>query len=131
MPTTSLSPALDAAIHSYFDVLYECDLAKFDQLFHPACHLFAVVNGAPQVLSAAAYREVLAKRKSPQSLGQPREESVIAVFPLSDDTAMVRVRVRIGTKVYRDHLNFIRADGEWKLAAKVYALESEVEEKAR
>ena len=118
-----VAPGLDAAIQRYFDVLYECNLDKFDRLFLPACHLFTVINGVEQGLSLATYRDVIAKRLSPKSLGQPREESVIAVFPLSEHIAMVRVRVRIGAKVFQDHLNFVCAGRDWKLAAKLYALE--------
>lgn len=130
MPTTIQTPELAAAVQRYFDVLYECDLDKFDRLFLSACSLFTVTNGALQVLSAAAYREVLATRSSPKSLGQPREESVIASFALSEDIALLRVRVRIGPKVFQDHLNFVRSDGDWKLAAKLYALEPSPREQA-
>jgi hypothetical protein len=64
-----VAPGLDAAIQRYFDVLYECNLDKFDRLFHPACHLFTVINGVEQGLSLATYRDVIAKRPSPKSLG--------------------------------------------------------------
>jgi len=36
---------------------------------------------------------------------------------------MVQVRVPRGHKVFRDHLHFVRADSEWRLAAKLYILE--------
>lgn len=130
MITTFQTPELDAAIHCYFDVLHECDLEKFDRLFLPGCSLFTVADGAAQVLSAASYRELLAARASPKSLGQPREESVISSFALSNDIALVRVQVRIGSKVYRDHLNFVRSQGAWKLAAKLYVLEPSPAEQA-
>jgi hypothetical protein len=124
MPTAIHTPELAAAVQCYFDILHECDLDKFDRLFHPACHLFAVVDGVEQVLSLSAYRDVLAKRASPKSTGQPREVSVIASFVLSESIAMVRVRVRLGDKVYQDHLNFVRTEGNWKLVAKLYVLEA-------
>ncbi|MEP6872746.1 MAG: nuclear transport factor 2 family protein [Burkholderiales bacterium] len=130
MTTTFQTPELDAAIQSYFDVLHECDLEKFDRLFLPACSLFTVADGTAQVLSASTYRELLATRSSPKSLGQPREESVIASLALSNDIALVRVRVRIGSKVYRDHLNFVRSQGVWKLAAKLYVVEPSPAEQA-
>jgi hypothetical protein len=114
---------LDTAVQSYFDILYTCDLDQFDRLFHPDCHVFAVADGAEQVLSTPAYREVLAKRVSPQSQGHFREEAVLGLHRLSPDIAMVEARVRIGTRVFRDHLHFIRAQGQWRLAAKLYSLE--------
>jgi hypothetical protein len=121
---------LYAAVQCYFDILHECDLSKFDHLFHPACQLFTVVEGAELLLSASEYRDVLVKRASPISVGQPREESIIASYDLSESIAMVKVRVRLGEKVYRDHLNFVRAGTNWKLVAKLYALEESGDEEA-
>ncbi|GAB2458501.1 nuclear transport factor 2 family protein [Comamonas humi] len=115
---------LSAPVQRYFDVLYTCDLDLFDRLFHPACHLFTVADGKETVLSAQAYRDILEKRASPQSQGAPREEAVLGVHSLSPDIALVQVRVRVGTKVFRDHLHFVRSQGEWRLAAKLYTLES-------
>lgn len=115
---------IDAAIQRYFDVLYTCDLALFDSLFHPACHLFTVADGKEAVLSTQAYRDILAKRESPQKQGAPREEAVLGLQALSPDIAMVQVRVRVGGRVFRDHLHFIRSQGQWLLAAKLYTLEA-------
>lgn len=92
------------------------------------CHLFTIADGIGQVLSLTAYREVIAKRVSPQNLGQPREESVIAVFGLSQDIALVRVRIRLGVKVFQDHLNFVRFGSDWKLVTKLYALERSLDQ---
>lgn len=115
---------IDAAVQRYFDLLYTCDLALFDRLIHPACHLFTVADGKVAGLSAQAYRDILAKRESPQKQGAPREEAVLGVQALSPDLAMVQVRVRVGTKVFRDHLHFIRSQGQWLLTAKLYTVEA-------
>ena len=130
MTMTFETPELLAAIQRYFDVLYECNLEKFDRLFLPACHLFTVVDGSLQVLSCSAYRELLAQRSSPKSMGQAREDSLISSLALSNDIALVRVRVRIGSKVFRDVLNFVRAGGDWKLASKLYVLEPAADARA-
>jgi hypothetical protein len=50
---------------------------------------------------------------------------VLGVQSLSPDIAMVQVRVRVATKVFRDHLHFVRADGQWRLVAKLYILEQD------
>lgn len=114
---------IEAAVQRYFDVLYTCDLALFDGLFHPVCHLFTVADGVATVLTAQGYRDILSKRESPQKLSAPREEAVLGVQALSPDIAMVQVRVRVGAKVFRDHLHFIRSEGQWRLAAKLYTLD--------
>ncbi|MDP3230188.1 MAG: DUF3225 domain-containing protein [Acidovorax sp.] len=124
MSTTELDNLqLNEAVQRYFEVLYMCDLSIFDKLFHPACHLFTVTDGAASVLSLAAYRDILEKRASPKSQGAAREETVLGVQALTQDIAMVQVRVRVATKVFRDHLHFIRSKGQWYLASKLYTLE--------
>lgn len=124
MPNDIRSLHLDTAIQQYFDVLYTCDLALFDRLFHPSCQLFTVVDGKESVLSAQAYRDILSKRESPQTQGAPREETLQGIQALSPDIALVQVRVRVGAKVFRDHLHFIHVQGQWRLAAKLYTLEA-------
>jgi len=111
---------LQSAVQVYFDVLYECDLAKFDAVFHPRCVLGTVKAGADTVTSLAEYREIIAFRKSPMSLGQSREELLQAIISLSDDAALVQLQVRIHDKTYRDHLNFIRVVGEWRIFSKIF-----------
>jgi hypothetical protein len=39
------SPKIQAALQVYFDVMYECDMEKFDQVFRPACALFTAQAG--------------------------------------------------------------------------------------
>lgn len=55
------------AIQTYFDALYACDLLLFDKVFHPACSLFDAEEGAIKVDPIADYRQVIAKRESPQA----------------------------------------------------------------
>lgn len=112
MPILHELSALETAVQCYFDVLYECDLTKFDTLFHPACMLVTVNAGVDLLLTSAEYREILAKRSSPKSRGQQREESIHTLIALSDDAALVGVRVRIHEHRYHDHLNFIRVRNE-------------------
>lgn len=37
---------IHCAVELYFEVMHECDLEKFDRIFHPASSLFAVHDGA-------------------------------------------------------------------------------------
>jgi Putative lumazine-binding len=54
------------AIQRYFNLMYDCDTSKFDQVFHPTAQLHGVRNGALTMWPAATYREVLAKREAPK-----------------------------------------------------------------
>ena len=111
---------LEKAAQLYFDMLYECDLDKFDALFHPSCHLFTVQDGKQTVLSMERYREIIAARQSPASTGQPREERLEGILTLSADAALVAVVVRVHDRRFKDHLEFMRGADGWRIVSKTY-----------
>ncbi|WP_245294348.1 nuclear transport factor 2 family protein [Rhizobium aegyptiacum] len=112
------------AIQIYFDALYACDLALFDQVFHPACSLFDADEGRITVDPIANYRQVIAKRVSPASRAQDREDEIILIDWLSPKAATVKVRLRIHANIFIDHLCFARGAEGWRIVAKVWHLES-------
>lgn len=111
------------AIQTYFDALYTCDLSLFDQVFHPASSLFDADGGEIAVDPIADYRQVIAKRESPASRSQEREDEIILIDWLSPVAATVKVRLRIHTKVFIDHLCFVKGIDGWRIVAKVWHLE--------
>ncbi|WP_316679628.1 nuclear transport factor 2 family protein, partial [Ralstonia chuxiongensis] len=113
-------PSLITAVNTYFDALYECDLPKFDQVFHQSCSLFDASNGIFTAMPIPNYREIIAHRKSPKSAGQQREDRLISIDFLSPDSAVVKVRLRIHDKVFVDHLNFMRVDQRFMIVAKLW-----------
>jgi len=116
--------ALLEAVDVYFRALYACDTALLDSVFHPASTLFDVDEGVVTVDPYPAWREVVANRPSPQSVGQERDEQVLLVDWLSDDAAVVRVRLRVLDSVFVDQLSFVRGPEGWRIVAKVWHLES-------
>ena len=108
------------ALQIYFDVMYECDLDKFDRIFHPSCSLFTMKDGVLNIRPFAQYREEIAVRKPPKSVGQPRIDTVLLVDMLSPEIALARVRVRIFDKIYTDNLNLLNFNGQWMVVAKIF-----------
>ena len=119
---TSPHPVSDiaAVVERYFQALHECDLAKFDEVFHPSCSLFDAMDERFTAMPIADYRDVIAKRTSPASVGQRREDTLISVDLLSPDAGVAKVRLRIHDKVFADHLNLVRVDGRFRIVAKVW-----------
>jgi Putative lumazine-binding len=105
----------------YFDVMHECDMEKFDRIFHPSSSLFTTNDGALFLRPFAQYRAEIAQRTPPKSLHQPRMDKVLAIDILSPEVALARVTVRIFEKIYIDNLNLLKIDGYWMIVAKVYA----------
>ena len=112
--------AIRQALQIYFDVMYECDLEKFDRIFHPTCSLFTIKDGVFNVRPFAQYREEIAVRTPPRSLAQPRIDTVLLIDLLSPEIALARVRVRIFDKIYVDNLNLLNFDGQWMVVAKIF-----------
>ncbi|MCA8100150.1 nuclear transport factor 2 family protein [Burkholderia contaminans] len=108
------------ALQIYFDVMYECDLNKFDQVFHPSSSLFTMKNGEFNLRSFARYREEIAARKPPKSIQQPRIDDILQIEMLSSEIAFAQVRVRIFEKVYVDNLNLLKFDQNWMIVAKIF-----------
>lgn len=115
-------PDLDEAIQLYFDVLHECDLEKFDRVFHPTCNLYSPGNAGVAVMTLSDYRQIVAGRTPPSRSGFEREEQVDAVLFASADVAMVFLASRVGERRFKDLLSFVRAADGWKIVAKTYAL---------
>jgi len=114
------------AVDVYFRALYACDVTLLDSVFHPASTLFDVDEGVVTVDPYPAWREVVANRQSPASIGQERSEEVVNVDWLSDEAASVHVRLRVLDSIFVDHLSFVRGPEGWQIVAKVWHLESTI-----
>ncbi len=120
------SAELHDAIDVYFRALHACDVTLLDSVFHPASSLFDVDEGPVVVDPFPAWREVVAARPSPASVGQERDEEILAIDWLSEKAAVVRVRLRVLDSVFVDHLSFVDGPDGWQIVAKVWHLESTV-----
>ena len=123
MPNTA---ELLNAVDTYFRALYACDVELLDSVFHPASTLFDVDEGVVTVDPYPDWREVVANRTSPASIGQERSEEIVNIDWLSDAAASVHVRLRVLDSIFVDHLSFVRGPDGWQIVAKVWHLESTV-----
>jgi hypothetical protein len=117
-------PELLAAVDTYFLALYACDTELLDAVFHSASTLFDVDEGAVVVDPYPAWREVVANRHSPASVGQERDEEIVSVTWLSASAATVHVRLRVLDSIFVDHLSFVDGADGWQIVAKVWHLET-------
>src|ERR1700722_19492257 len=94
------SAGLIRAVQLYFDLMYDADLALFDRVFRSTAQLHGFRGGDMTMWSMPAYRDILASRPSPKSLGAPRQEEILLMDFAAADQAMVKVRVRINATVF-------------------------------
>lgn len=119
------NPALRAAVDRYFDLMYDGDIACFDDVFLPTAWLHGLVGGKLVAWSASDYRQVLAARTPPRQVRAPRQQQVLLHDPVGDRQACVKVRVRIHDRVFVDHLCLLDTDAGWRISSKTFYLESE------
>ncbi len=118
---------LFAAVNTYFDALYFCDVELLDKVFHPSSSLFDVDQGKLYVDPIASFRQDVATRPSPASVEQQREQEIIMVDWLSQDCATVKIRIRAHQNVFVDHLSFVKDADGWCIVSKVWHLEKVID----
>jgi hypothetical protein len=112
--------ALRAVVGRYLDALYEGDVAGFREVLHPDARLFSATEGMLVALSREQYLEIVARRPSPASRGDPRRDEILNVTLGSPTTAHARVKNAYLPKRFTDELTLVRLDGAWRVIAKVW-----------
>lgn len=108
-------------VGDYFRLLHTNDLAIVDRIFDGNAHLYGRGETGDVVLwSIARYRQILAGRQSPESLGAAREEEILALDFASTTQALAKVRVRIGVNRFLDYLTLIKSGDGWRIVSKTY-----------
>ena len=119
-------PAIEAlmpAIRRYLDLMYDSDLTRFDHVIRSTAQLHGFQQGKMQMMTAAAFKDLMANRPSPKSLDAPREEDILLVDFASSTQALAKVRVRINRTVFVDYLTYHLIDGEWLITSKGFHVE--------
>ena len=123
-PDDECVTSLHAALQRYLELMYDCDVSRFDDVFAPTVQLHGFRDGAMQCWPAAVYRDILAKRQSPKSLGARREDGLLLLDFASSTQALIKVRIRMGSMLFIDYLTWHRVEGRWLITSKGYHLDA-------
>ncbi|QFT33664.1 Putative lumazine-binding protein [Labrenzia sp. THAF82] len=119
-PTSTIKSVLS----EYFDALYFCDTALLQKVFHPRA-IYATADETPLLYRTMEdYVPVVARRQSPASRGERRNDVVDEIQLAGDNTAFARVRCSIGDKDFVDLLTLVRDQGTWKIMAKIFQIKA-------
>jgi hypothetical protein len=116
-------PSLLAAVERYCDLMFDNDVARFDQVFAPTAQLHGLRDGQLRLLPAAEYKQALASRASPKSKAAPRHQEILLMDFASPTQALVKVRVRIDVQQYLDYLSYHYINDDWRITAKSFHVE--------
>jgi putative lumazine-binding protein len=121
----SCMASLMTALQKYFDMMYDCDTSRFDDVFYATAQLHGHRDGKMVCWPNKTYRDILEKRQSPKSVNAPREDEILLVDFASITQALVKVKVRIVERVFIDHLTWHRIDGKWLITSKGFHIASD------
>ena len=113
--------AIEQATQTYFDGLYEGDADKLGSVFHPTSVLTFEQDGKLVELPREKWLEGVRARPSSKAKGLAREDAILHFDQSSATTAFVKVKCQIPPRYFTDYLSFVKIDGAWKVAQKVFA----------
>jgi 3',5'-cyclic AMP phosphodiesterase CpdA len=112
--------AIKKLLSDYFDVMHHQDMSVFDNVFHKNCALYSTQTGELSLRPYDVYRDVVADRESPSSLGNARRDKVLMFDQVSATLALVKVQLEMFGGVMQDYLNIVYLDGQWWIMAKMW-----------
>ena len=118
--TTSDEQQLKTLIQEYFDAIYEGDIPRIQQVFHPQCRLFAVIDGKITSFDHDPYMQRVAGRPSGASRNDERQDEIITLSVASPTTALARVKDIYAPNHFVNELTFLKEDGRWWIVVKAW-----------
>ena len=117
------SNAIQFAAQTYLDGLYEGDADKLATVFHPTSALTWEQDGALKPLQRDEWLKAVRGRASAKSLGLPRQDEILQIDQSSPTTAFVKLTCAIPPRYFTDYLCFLKVEGRWQIAQKIFATE--------
>ena len=108
------------ALATYFDGFYEGDVDKLKRIFHPSAHLFSATDGPLQDDAMVVVYERVGGRANPADTGQQRLDRILSIDKSGAESALAKVQIAIGPKLFTDYLNLLKIDGRWQIISKIY-----------
>ena len=115
--------AIEAAVHTYLDGLYEGDADKIAAVFHPTSTLTYEEDGKLTPLPRDQWLAGVRSRPSPRSRGLERHDQVLQIDQASPTMAFVKLKCAIPPRFFTDYLCFLKVEDRWQVAQKVFATE--------
>ncbi|MGL4636963.1 MAG: nuclear transport factor 2 family protein [Beijerinckiaceae bacterium] len=115
--------ALQNATQAYLDALYEGDAEKIATVFLPSSALTQVFDNELKITPRDVWLDAVRNRPSPKAQGLSRHDHILAIDLISDTLAHVKVKCAIPPRFFTDILSFVKLDGTWRVAQKVFTTE--------
>jgi hypothetical protein len=111
------------AVQTYLDGLHEGDADKLASVFHPTSSLTYEEGGTLKPLPRDEWLAAVRARPSAKSRGLARHDEILQIDQSSPTTAWVKLKCALPPRFFTDYLCFLKIDGKWQVAQKVFATE--------
>jgi hypothetical protein len=115
--------AIEAAVKTYLDGLFEGDADKLASVFHSTSALTSEQNGVLTPLPRDEWLSIVRGRASAKSQGLERRDEILQIDQSSPTTAFVKLKCQLPPRYFTDYLCFLKVDGKWQVAQKIFATE--------
>lgn len=123
MTTAPDRQAIEQAVQTYFDGLYEGDADKLAGVFHETAALTYEQGGKLVALPLAQWLQSVRERPSAKSKGLARDDAILLLDQSGPASAFAKVKCQTPPLYFTDYLNLLKVDGKWVVAQKVFATE--------
>ena len=121
---TNERKAIEEAVQTYLDGLYEGDTQKLASVFHETSALTGDIDGKLTIVPRDQWLDAVKNRPSPKSQNLSRHDEILEIDIAGPTTAFVKVKCAIPPRFFTDYLSFLKIDGRWQVAQKIYAAET-------
>ncbi|MEQ8422438.1 MAG: nuclear transport factor 2 family protein [Arenibacter algicola] len=116
---TKLSSEIKTLVSNYFDGIYNGEVEKLENAFHPKAMLFGDIKGELYFKTVKDYIDGVKNRKSPNELGEEFKMDLLAI-EINGNMAIVKAHVPMLGFNYYDILSLCLIDVEWKIVNKLF-----------
>jgi putative lumazine-binding protein len=120
---TNERKAIEEAVQTYLDGLYEGDTQKLARVFHETSALTGDIDGKLTIVPRDKWLDAVKNRPSPKSQNLSRHDEILEIDIAGPTTAFVKVKCAIPPRFFTDQLSLLKIDGRWQVAQKVFMTE--------
>ncbi|WP_204336001.1 nuclear transport factor 2 family protein [Leptobacterium flavescens] len=113
------SEKIQEVIELYFTGLYKGKKELLEEAFHQKMQLFGDINGEPYYREVGDFLDGVAKRESPESLGEDFRMKILSLEILGN-IAVTKLHVPMFEFNYFDYLLLHKINGKWTVVSKSF-----------
>ena len=111
---------ISEVLQRYFDGWHFADASLLESAFHPNAHLYANIGDRLDDDDMKKVLESVRLRESPSARGEIRHDAILLIDVVNNQTAVAKVQLSIGDKLFTDYLSLIRVDNRWQIISKIF-----------